>query len=43
VPVLLAVGVEKERVVEGAVRQLCDLKKMLSGLPPLGGEAPAEP
>jgi hypothetical protein len=43
VPVLIAVGVEKERVVEDAVRQLLNLKKMLSGLSPLGGEAPAEP
>jgi hypothetical protein len=40
VPVLLAVGAEKERVVESAVRQLRDLKKILSGLPPLGGEVP---
>jgi hypothetical protein len=43
VPVLLAVGVERERVVEDAVRQLRDLREMLSGLPPLGGETPAEP
>jgi hypothetical protein len=44
VPVLLAVGVEKDRVVAEAVRQLHELKSLLSGLPPLpGGEAPIEP
>jgi hypothetical protein len=43
IPLLLPFGVEKERVVQDAVRQLRDLKKMLSGLPPLVVEPPAEP
>jgi hypothetical protein len=44
IPVLLAVGVEKERVVAGAVRQLRELNEVLaiSGLPPVHDEAPAE-
>jgi hypothetical protein len=43
VPILLDVGVEKDRVVQHAVSQLRELKNMLSGLPALGGEAPAQP
>jgi hypothetical protein len=41
VPILLAVGVEKDRVVKDAVRQLHELENMLSVLTPLSGEAPA--
>jgi len=43
IPLLLAVGVEKERVVADAVRQLRELDAMFSGLSPLGGEVPAAP
>lgn len=44
VPVLLAVAVEKDRVVVDAVRQIRELDEVvrLSGLPPLRGEAPTE-
>jgi hypothetical protein len=44
VPVLLAVAVEKDRVVADAVRQIRELDEVLrlAGLPPLKGEAPAE-
>lgn len=45
VPVLLATGCEKERVVTSAVAQLRELDVLLSaaGLPPLDGEGPREP
>lgn len=44
IPLLLAVGVEKERVVADAVRQLRELNEVLalSGLPPVHDEAPPE-
>jgi hypothetical protein len=44
IPVLLAVGVEKDRVVADAVRQLRELNEELaiSGLPPVHDEAPPE-
>ncbi len=41
VPILVPVGVEKARVVQHAVCQLRELKNILSGLPALGGGAPA--
>lgn len=44
IPMMLAVGVEKERVVADAVRQLRELNNVLaiSGLPPVHDEAPPE-